>query len=86
MSKRTVRRGKTTQKTDKQTTTIPTSAVQSSQRESQPVAPNVFELVEIENMKRAQLQKLCKQFGLKASGKVGTVLMSTTAYNHSKLA
>lgn len=28
----------------------------------------------IQNMKRAQLQKLCKQFGLKASGKVRLLL------------
>ena len=30
----------------------------------------LLDLGEIQGMKRAQLQKLCKKFGLKASGKV----------------
>lgn len=30
----------------------------------------LLDLSEIQGMKRAQLQKLCKKFGLKASGKV----------------
>ena len=55
MTKKTARRGKPAQKTQKQA-----------------VDPDeLFDTSEIENMKRVQLQKLCKQCGIKASGKVG---------------
>ena len=54
MTKKTARRGKTAQKTQKQA-----------------VDPDeLFDISEIENMKRVQLQKLCRQCGIKVSGKV----------------
>ena len=72
MSKKTVRRGKTLQKTEKQEAA--TSAAETEPRpaaHSRMLSLTLFEIGEIENMKRAQLQKLCKKVGLKASGKVG---------------
>ena len=62
MTKKTARRGKTARKTENQAVATPST-------EADPDKP--FDISEIENMKRAQLQKLCKQFGIKASGKVG---------------
>ena len=62
MSKRTSRKGKST-KSSKDN-----SAVASVTQPEDMVT--LLDLGEIKGMKRAQLQKLCKQFGLKASGKV----------------
>lgn len=62
MTKKTARRGKTAQKTEKQAVDTPAIEVDPDE---------LFDISEIENMKRVQLQKLCKQFGIKASGKVG---------------
>ena len=59
MSKKTGRKGKAANK--KQTVA---SAV-----EADDVAM-IAEFGDIQNIKRPQLQKLCKQFGLKATGKV----------------
>ena len=54
MTKKTARRGKPAQKTQKQA-----------------VDPDeLFDISEIENMKRVQLQKLCRQCGIKASGRL----------------
>ena len=62
MSKRTGRKGKNTNNKDKQT-------VASADKTEE--MTTFLELgTDIQDMKRAQLQKLCKQFGLKASGKV----------------
>lgn len=60
MSKRTGRKGKNTKSKDNPT------AASGAQSED----PVFLDVGEIQDMKRAQLQKLCKQFGLKASGKV----------------
>jgi len=56
MSKKTGRKGKTSNNEINHVKQTVTSADEEG---------NMFQ-----NMKRAQLQKLCKQFGLKASGKV----------------
>lgn len=82
MSKKTVRRGKTLQKTEKQEAAI--SAAETEPRpaaRSQMLSLTLFEIGEIENMKRAQLQKLCKKVGLKASGK-NTELISRLQEYH----
>ena len=62
MSKRTGRKAKSTKSKDNPTKT--------SGAESEDMM--LLDVGEIQGMKRTQLQKLCKQFGLKASGKVGT--------------
>lgn len=71
MSKKTSRKGKSTK--SKENPTV--SSVPESEDMATLPDPN-----EIQGMKRAQLQKLCKQFGLKAAGKVsrtgGTALCS----------
>ena len=70
MSKRTGRKAKNTKSTDNPTTT--------SVAESEDMVM-LLDIGEIQGMKRAQLQKLCKQFGLKASGKVwGQLFVSCT--------
>ena len=63
MSKRTGRKGKNANNKDKQTV--------ASADKTEKMTTTFLELsTDIQDMKRAQLQKLCKQFGLKASGKV----------------
>ena len=62
MSKRTGRKAKNTKSKDNPTKT--------SGAESEDMM--LLDVGEIQGMKRTQLQKLCKQFALKASGKVGT--------------
>lgn len=59
MSKKTNRKGKSTSNKAKQTVASETEDM-----------AMLLELEDIPSMKRAQLQKLCKQFGLKATGKV----------------
>lgn len=61
MSKRTGRKAKNTKSKGNPTAT----SVAESDNVTLPDAG------EMQGMKRAQLQKLCKQFGLKATGKVG---------------
>lgn len=61
MSKRTGRKAKNTKSKDNPTAT--------SGAESEDIV-TLLDLGEIQGMKRAQLQKLCKQFELKAVGKV----------------
>ena len=61
MSKRTGRKGKNTKSKDNPTAI---SVAESGDMMM------LLDVGEIQGMKRAQLQKLCKQFGLKASGKV----------------
>jgi len=61
MSKRTGRKAKNTKSKDNPTAT---SVAESEDNVTLPDAG------EMQGMKRAQLQKLCKQFGLKATGKV----------------
>ena len=60
MSKRMGRKAKNTKSKDNPTAT---SGVESEDK-------MLLDVGEIQGMKRAQLQKLCKQFGLKATGKV----------------
>lgn len=63
MSKRTGRKGKNANNKDKQTV--------ASADKTKEMTTTFLELgTDVQDMKRAQLQKLCKQFGLKASGKV----------------
>ena len=62
MSKRTGRKAKNTKSKD--------NPAMTSGAESEDMM--LLDVGEIQGMKRTQLQKLCKQFGLKASGKVGT--------------
>jgi len=62
MSKRTGRKAKNTKSKDNPAAT--------SVAESENMM--LLDIGEIQGMKRAQLQKMCKQFGLKASGKVWT--------------
>ena len=61
MSKRTGRKAKNTKSKDNPTVK---SGAESEDNVTLPGAG------EMQGMKRAQLQKLCKQFGLKATGKV----------------
>ena len=61
MSKRTGRKAKNTKSKDNPTVTSGAESVDSV------TLPDAGEM---QGMKRAQLQKLCKQFGLKATGKV----------------
>ena len=61
MSKRTGRKGRNTKNKDNPTAI---SVAESGDMTT------LLDVGEIQGMKRAQLQKLCKQFGLKASGKV----------------
>lgn len=61
MTKKTTRRGKPAQMTQKQAVDMPAIEIDPDE---------LFDISEIENMKRVQLQKLCKRFGIKASGKV----------------
>lgn len=61
MSKRTGRKAKNTKSKDNPAVT--------SVAESENMMM-LLDIGEIQGMKRAQLQKLCKQFELKASGKV----------------
>ena len=62
MSKSSGRKAKNTKSKDNSTKT--------SGAESEDMM--LLDVAEIQGMKRTQLEKLCKQFGLKASGKVGT--------------
>ena len=58
MSKRTGRKGKSAKNKNDETVA------------SVNVSEDMLDLSKLQEMKRPQLQKLCKQFGLKASGKV----------------
>lgn len=74
MTKKTAKRGKPAQKTQKQAVDTPASEIYPDE---------LFDISEIENMKRVQLQKLCKQFGIKASGK-NVELISRLQEYHNK--
>jgi len=74
MSKKMGRKGRTTKHKQAIEETEATSAL--------------LQLGDFQNMKRPQLQKLCKQLGLKATGKVGKHLVSRIngvliIYSHS---
>ena len=72
MSKKTSRKGRNTNNKDKQT--VVSAARLATETEEM---TTFLELGDIQDMKRAQLQRLCKQFGLKASGKVRIAKRST---------
>lgn len=74
MSKRTGRKAKNTKSKDNPT------AISGAESEDM---VTLLDLGEIQGMKRAQLQKLCKQFELKAAGKVWNQL-NTFISKHKK--
>ena len=70
MSKRSGRKAKNTKSKDNPAVT--------SVAESENMM--LLDISGIQDMKRAQLQKMCKQFGLKASGKVWTRFLSRSLF------